>query len=126
MGYPMTFMRFVRRNGLEHGGYDGYTDPESARHTPHPRIHVIGPTIFGGTAEQREKQAESARRNPPTGEEYLRLLQANTSATYMLLGDLRRLQHDALDEGYILKHIASTTGVAEDEVAAVLDAFLQL
>ena len=48
----------------------------------------------------------------------------NDSSWMMLLGDLRRLEADVIDEQGICQHIASRIGVDTDTVAAVLKEFV--
>jgi hypothetical protein len=44
----------------------------------------------------------------------------------MIMGDLRRLEQDVVDEKAICNQIVSRTGIDKDTVAAVLKAFMEI
>ena len=103
----MTFQRVLRRNGLEQGDYD--QTPE--RH----RMGVVTVNIGETPPEDflRRQHFPMAQRLA----DYERAFRA-------LTGDLRRLEHDARDEGGICRVISSRTGIDADVVAAVLMEFI--
>ncbi len=97
MSYPMTFRRFINRNALGEGDY-----------TKAPSAHAIRVnTNLPGL--------------PP---HHVERLQAYEATMAFILGDLRRLEHDAMDEDAICSHIAARTGIDRDVVAAVLKEFI--
>jgi len=109
MGYPMTFQRVVKRNGLTDGDYG---DP--------PQRHRAGMALDGTTATTLSEEESLLGRAP----HWAKRVDEYEKAFTLLAGDLRRLENDALDERGICAHIASRTGVDEDTVAAVLKEFI--
>lgn len=107
MGYPMTFDRFVKRNGLADGDYG--TPPHRWRF----RLNVDSPGL-ATMEELRNAQWPEVGKEVKEGEARI--------AT--LAGDLRRLEQDATDESALCLHIASRTGLTADVVAAVLKEFI--
>ena len=99
MGYPMTFRRFVCRNGLEDGDYG--EPPGFAPVEPHPDAARV---------LSREELAEMLR---TTTEDYRRRAMS-------MAGDLRRLERDLVDERALCREITRRTGLSGDDVAAVL------
>jgi hypothetical protein len=115
MSYPMTYQRVIHRNGLHEGGY---TDDPARRYSK------VGPEY--AFPERSKFAAEVDYEAILRGEignlrgEIDRLHGQRMS----LLGDLRRLEADALDERAICQHIASRTGIDVETVAAVLQGFM--
>lgn len=103
MGYPMTFRRFVNRNGLAEGTYD-YERQREFRVAPESE----------GRLEVWRTLARSAYDD----------LNARINRHNMLLGDLRRLEKDSVDEAATCRYIADRTGIEPDVVAAVLKEFI--
>lgn len=104
MGYPMTYQRVVRRAGLDQGDYlDISTVPWGA----------LG-------MSPKEEAIAAAPEHVAVQLENLRLSVSN------LLGDLRRLERDARDEGYICQEIVRQTGFSPDVVARVLFLFFEV
>lgn len=109
MGYPMTWQRIVNRNGLGDGGYD--KTPE--RHQARVQTVNIGPM---------EPDEFTKQQHYPMSQR----LAAYETAFRLLVGDLRRLEADAQDEGLLCEQIARRTGLDADVVAAVLKEFVTL
>jgi hypothetical protein len=109
MGYPMTYDRVLRRNGLASGDYGS---PDEARPFP-PESKFPSHEAYMRALENeiRMLRQDLARRN---------------NKMRMLKGDLRRLETDARDESAICRHIVERTGADADTVAAVLKAFITL
>lgn len=102
MGYPMTYQRVIRRNGVVVGDYEeSPTDWQ--------------PLVNTNEADDGVVSVSNARRR--------RVLAYERSAC-MLAGDLRRLERDTRDEGATCAHIAHRTGLDREVVAAVLKEFL--
>jgi hypothetical protein len=115
----MTFRRLLHRNGLDKGDYiDGgdyrnllrpvlqpfppkgrFPDCTDARYVEmlHEHIDLLGKALFGWDQWRQ-----------------------------LILGDLRRLEADALDERALCQEVARSTGVDADVVAAVLQEFFAL
>jgi hypothetical protein len=112
MGYPMSFRRFVNRSGLAEGGY---------MDTPHPRVnlaaHMASPEAFNAGVDFTEVMRSTAAN-------YAQEIERLYRWQGILLGDLRRLEHDAMDEQAICVQIAARTGVDREVVAAVLKEFI--
>jgi hypothetical protein len=110
MGYPMTLRRVLDRNGLRDGDY-GQT-PQNLKHGAPTTVRSVNDEwkITRYFENERLWHEDAERWNGRM---------AN------LAGDLRRLEHDTLDENAICKHIAGRTGVDADSVAAVLKAYLE-
>jgi len=104
MGYPMTFQRIISRNGLADGDYE---------HPP-SRWLLASPTTI-------ETDSKYTRIIELWGEQNRSL----NGRLQFFAGDLRRLEHDALDERAINAYIVSKTGVDADTVALVLRAFME-
>lgn len=111
MGYPMTYRRFVSRNGLGEGGYDHSGKPLPVQWAKH--INTTHPGI--GTPEGLRDVIW------PLAVDRLHQYEVQVA---MLLGDLRRLEEDTVDEGPLCAMIAQKAGVDKEVVAAVLQAWL--
>jgi hypothetical protein len=109
MGYPMTFRRFVNRNGLADGDYGAAPQ----RHEKRVITNVTEGTLM------TDQETLLAR-----GPSWARRVDEYEAAARMLAGDLRRLELDAVDEGAICKLIAHRTGIDTNVVAAVLKEFV--
>lgn len=115
MGYPMTWQRFISRNGLKDGGYEhlpqkleaGLSLPEKIEDWPHTDAISID--------DLKRSLAPSLL---DTARRYQR-------AFRNLAGDLRRLESDTVDEKATCRYIADRTGVDADTVAIVLKEFMQ-
>jgi hypothetical protein len=105
----MTYQRVLSRNRLGSGGYD---------EAP-PEWQIRVPLEGGHVPEISEDEAFLLRR-----EVIAERLRSYEGAARMLLGDLRRLEQDTLDEGTTCRVIAGRTGLDPDTVAAVLKEFL--
>jgi hypothetical protein len=103
MGYPMTFRRVVNRNGLGEGDYSGNLPYQWSTRGVVPEAG--DPSVY-----QLPFLVERIR--------------GYERGLHMLLGDLRRLEADTVDENTTCKHIASRTGIDVDTVAAVLKEFM--
>jgi hypothetical protein len=103
LGYPMTFGRFINRNGLRGDG----------RYLSHVNLEVTsGTTLSPGEA--------TAALAP-----HWRAALINANAWYgRMVDDLRRLERDGQDEDAVCRGIAARTGVDADVVAIVLKEFL--
>jgi len=104
MGYPMTYQRVLRRNRLDCGDYGDLGKCYSSLKMPKP---------FSGNPEASLPVSDIRE-----------WAAVNHQALSMLLGDLRRLEGDAVDEAATCLHIAARTGVDKEVVAAVLKEFL--
>jgi hypothetical protein len=116
MGYPMTWQRFVNRNGLVDGDYQ---KPPKSWPQPRGATHIGLDEEFCGF--QDAEALARAYRNSRQRE-----LDDHTGLVHRfggLAGDLRRLETDALDERAICGLIAEKTGLDADSVAAVLKEF---
>lgn len=102
MGYPMTWQRLVSRNGLQEGDYDELPFQWAVRVNTNREDDGI--TAVGKIRRERLREYERQ--------------------VSMLVGDVRRLERDAKDEGAVCAYIAHRTGVAADNVAAVLKEFI--
>ena len=114
MGYPMTWRRVIGRNGLIEGGY---TDP--GRHKVN--LNLDNPGLMNKDLPQEERVKKFQEH---LGPDFAKLLKSNEQSWQALLGDLRRLEADVIDERGICQHIASRTGIDPDTVAAVLQEFM--
>lgn len=113
MGYPMTYRRVLHRNGIEVGTIgDG---------------HRLVPSLATGSFPPRDRFNADVDYDHLCREEISRLqgqlLEAATKFG-QILGDLRRLEHDTVDEGLTCAKIAERTGVDAEIVAAVLKEFI--
>ena len=114
MGYPMTWRRVVGRNSLTEGDYHN-----SGSHGIYINLGFVGIKNPDKTEEVRTREYHA-----DMGPEFIRTIKSNEERWKALLGDLRRLEADVMDEGSICQHVASRTGVDADTVAAVLKEFL--
>jgi hypothetical protein len=102
----MTFRRLVNRNGLASGGYDDAADWKCP-------LNLTSPGL--GTMDQlREAQWPSLVEEVGGYEQRIQ----------GLLGDLRRLEKDSIDEQATAHAIAIRTGIDVEVVAAVLKEFI--
>ncbi len=122
MGYPMTYNRFIRRNKLDKGGYDAksYESLEL--------LQVYGPRDFPEYSAFDEESVSP--------EHYIALLREAITVKHdycesnhvgkikMMLGDLRRLERDSVDENMVCQYISSKIGVDKETVAAVIAAWM--
>jgi hypothetical protein len=104
----MTWQRILSRNHLRKGGYDDPADWKILTNT-----------------SSKDDGSEAVSR---TRREHLVILETKAKN---LLGDLRRLEKDALDEDAIVKTISfrlrtTSTAVDENLIAAVLKEFMAL
>lgn len=102
MSYPMTFKRFVNRNGMT-GDYG----------TRISTVNLDQPGLLG--------QEHFLTTMAPHWRDALLHIDMRWGC---ILGDLRRLEKDGQDEDAICKHIAERTGVDPETVAVVLKEFL--
>jgi hypothetical protein len=108
MGYPMSYQRVIHRSGLQTGGYGDLP------------VYLNRTVLEGGhTDAVTEDEAWLSRR--PFIIESVKALEGRWS---MLLGDLRRMETDTLDERATCEHIATRTGIDAEIVAAVLKDFM--
>lgn len=108
MGYPMTFRRVLSRNGLVGGGYEAIPDPKPFPEAGKFNEGVDYVAVLRDQIVHLEGELTKARCD-----------RAN------LLGDLRRLEQDALDERGICGDIALRLKLQPDMVAAVLREFME-
>jgi hypothetical protein len=114
MGYPMTYKRVLSRNGLSDGDYS--TAPQSW-FAPGP-ITIADHAFFESSGQDPVawySKAIDDWRTDRTG---------ILSRLRRLAGDLRRLEADSVDEQWQVERIHRLTGVAQDDIAAVLRAFM--
>jgi hypothetical protein len=111
MGYPMTWQRVLRRNGLDDGDY-----------TTSPTRHRANVVADGTTSTLVSEDETKLARFDDVANRVGQYEQAFRS----LAGDIRRLERDAVDEGAVCRLLAQRTGFAPDAVAAVLKEFLAL
>lgn len=110
MGYPMTWQRIVNRNRLTEADYG---DKVSGFNTEGVRkLHGYSENDGTHLAEQMVTMACNE------------IDQAN-SRWSLLVGDIKRLGTDAVDEVAICNYIAGRTGFQTEVVAAVLKEFFQ-
>lgn len=113
MGYPMTYQRVINRNRLQDGAYDQepvdwYAAPPK---TAWSLLEDKEPAYLiehGKRLEQYHNEAAERWNDRIRG----------------LVGDLRRLEADAVDEEAICSYVADRTGVDAETVAAVLKEFM--
>ncbi len=111
MGYPMTFGRFVNRNRLQ----GDYGTRMSMRNTkPYDR------ELLKGFDPDVDRIDVLLSHSADLGKE----IDSLDGRWGLMLGDLRRLEADASDEGAVCKHIAARTGIDAEIVAAVLKEFI--
>lgn len=99
MGYPMTYQRVINRNGLATGDYNQVSERYAKR------VNITEPAAFTYVAKRVEEYEKQAT---------------------LLLGDLRRLENDTVDENQIAKQITRKTGIDSGIVAAVLREYMNL
>lgn len=116
MGYPMTWQRLMNRHRLAFGDYD--TDGEPGR-----VAYAVGVEFPGNEAFLPEVDYVEVLRKHSEEQRLELVRQAMNWRS--LLGDLRRLEKDAVDEGAICRYVAQETGVDADVVAAVLLSFMR-
>lgn len=100
----MTYRRVVSRNGLTQGDYG------KADLTHWPLINI-------------NNKPEALAAFLPEVSKYIQDLQSRLG---LLLGDLRRLEHDTQDEGSIARQIQQRTGIDSGVIAAVLKEYINL
>lgn len=105
----MTYRRVINRNGLREGGYDYNFKNE-----------VFDPgNIFGALPD-----IDQHRIYENTIKSLYERVNSYRAKNSNLLGDLRRLEMDTIDENATAKAIALKTGVDVEIVAAVLKEFM--
>jgi hypothetical protein len=109
----MTYQRVVNRNHLNEGGYGD------------PGRHAINVNLGPDGYDHREDPNGDAFTAAIFPHAATRLRDYERAFT-MLLGDLRRLEHDAVDENVngVCGYIAQRTGIESEVVAAVLKEFM--
>lgn len=110
MGYPMTFRRVLNRNRINTGDYQGEL----------PSPWGINLNLDNEMLAPRDVFVQTIH---PHLVERIKLYETNVRS---LLGDLRRLEQDAIDENCLCKEISRQTGLNVDDVAAVLKAFIEI
>lgn len=105
VGYPMTLARWLNRNDLRDGGYDSL-----------PARWALSPVVTASSDPMVQSLARAWGETAAARDSKMRLM----------LGDLRRLEADTLDERYINEEVARRTGVDRDTVAAVLKAYWEV
>lgn len=108
MGYPMTFKRVVQRNNLVTGDYD-----------TSPKYHSYSNPVWDKQYQNEELLLDIIKHYTET---------VNRLNDYFkrLAGDLRRLEHDVVDEDALCSLIANRTKIEPDVVAAVLKEFMSI
>jgi hypothetical protein len=94
----MTVRRVLDRNGLAEGDY-----ADAGRHAANVNLAL---RVIADVRAERILRYESAMK--------------------LILGDLRRLEHDAVDENAIVERVCQMTGIEADDVAAVIRAFMSV
>lgn len=112
MGYPMTFQRLLNRNRLSQGDYDHQSL------APYPHVGLDEPLCGYQDVAALERAYRTQFRI--TNDERL----TAKSRLNMILGDLRRLERDAVDEGTLARVVAEKAHLDLDIVAAVIKEFL--
>jgi hypothetical protein len=108
----MTYQRVLSRNNITKGGYDA--DP----------VIRCGATSIAWSVIDGYDQRTILGMLKDTVDRWKAEAEAGNSKWRFLLGDLRRLEADAIDEQAACAHIAARTGVDPDTVAAVLKEFM--
>src|SRR2546426_10077918 len=103
----MTYKRLINRNQL---GIGGYTEDL-------PQGWMLGNVSEADEARNVEVVLSLVKHRRET-------LVGLGHRMQMLLGDLRRLEQDTIDEGSTCKYIAYRTGIDAEVVAAVLKEFI--
>lgn len=111
MGYPMTYQRVIHRNGLSAGDYDSRTSDMGGE------ITIPVKADFRPGVDYEEVLKDLLRHQNEN-------LERAKGGRQMLLGDLRRLELDALDERAHVQYIAQRLGADPDLVAAVIREFM--
>jgi len=111
MGYPMSYRRVINRNGLAEGGYDDKTSP------PVSPSAFPGPDKFLPDVDYVALLRKELEHRRATIEDMW-------NKRRMLLGDLRRLELDSVDEHATCQSIALKTGIDAETVAVVLKEFI--
>jgi len=106
VGYPMTWQRFIQRNGLVAGDYGD--PPERLRANVNLKDHPL------------TSQEEFDRTMAPF---YRERIEDYQSWAGNMVGDLRRLVMDSLDEGEVCRIVGERSGIDRDVVAGVLKEF---
>lgn len=122
MGYPMTWKRLINRNGLGDGTYSVTPTawvPQANTETREP----IPPEQFTGVPPEA-REATTLRSTQDLSNFRADALLLLERKARNLAGDLRRLEHDTVDEGAICEYVATRTGIDVDKVAAVLKEFM--
>lgn len=109
MGYPMSYQRVLNRNRLHDGSYD--TEPVDWFA---PGTAVAWSVVDDGNYENVLAFAQGM------AESYNGAAKRYNAKVRLLMGDLRRLEADTVDEGAICQRIVADTGLSLDDVAAVL------
>lgn len=112
MGYPMTVQRVLNRNALSKGGY-GHT-PEDLM----PSQWAVSLNLDNPGLSTMEELIASQW---PRAVQRLRNYEGQVR---LLLGDLRRLEADTVDEKITCQAIAHKTGIDPEVIAIVLKEFL--
>lgn len=113
MGYPMTYQRVIKRNRLE-GDYGTRMSGMNTKPYDREMLKEFNPEV-----DRIEVLLSHASM---LGKE----IDSLNSRWGVFMGDLRRLEQDAVDENAICAQIASRTGIENSVVAAVLKEFLAI
>jgi hypothetical protein len=113
MGYPMTWRRLINRNGLADGDYEAP-----------PRYWMACGGAMNWAAIEQESAEKLLALMRTIQEHRERDANAANNRLKLFVGDLRRLERDTLDEGFICQEIARRTGFDAEMVAAVLREWL--
>lgn len=108
----MTYLRAMRRNGLADGDYQNDGTGQASRWN----TQAVDQLIEQGDHEGAARLAG----------DFAREVERLYGARRMLMGDLRRLERDTTDESWICRNISERTGVAVDDVAAVLAEWMKV
>lgn len=111
----MTYRRVVNRNGLATGDYGARISTMNVG--PGETMVDLSPDDFNEGVDFIEVQ----RRHIADLYNEIRRIDGCWSA---LLGDLRRLERDAVDEKSVCAYVAQRTGIDAEVVAAVLKEFI--
>ena len=110
MGYPMTYQRVIHRNRLHEGGYDA---------------ERVGPfTVAEQSIADMTDEARAALFRHMAETQHERIV-SMVRARNLILGDLRRLEVDSIDEGATVAYIANRTEADPEIVTAILREFLR-
>ena len=111
MGYPMTYQRVIHRSELAEGGYDDKTQMVGSWPLPGPERFDEGVDYVGVVMDAARHYRDD--------------LERMQGQRRMLLGDLRRLARDTIDESATCRAIADRTGTDPEIVQAVLREFMR-